>query len=231
MTNALSLDLLNELAETLQRLRNDPGCHGIVLGSTNSKFFSIGFDLPHLYGLPREEFEIFYRRFNEVCLELYTMPKPTVAAITGHAIAGGCILALCCDYRIIADGRKLIGLNEVKLGVPVPFLADCVLRSLVGTRTARDIMEIGEFYPADDALKIGLVDQMLPFEQVLPAAVEKTQTLGSSPQKAFAMVKRNRAKPIEAEVLSCLDEKTKDFVECWFSGEARDRLGEAVKKF
>lgn len=77
-------------------------------------------------------------------LALYTLPKPVVAAITGHAIAGGCILALCCDYRFISEGRKLMGLNEVKLGVPVPYLADRVLHALVGTRYAREIIESGE---------------------------------------------------------------------------------------
>lgn len=231
VTNALSLELIDELTETLQKLRSNTEIHGIVLGSENDKFFSIGFDLPILYDLPRKDFEIFYRRFNQACLQLYTIPRPTVAAITGHAIAGGCILALCCDYRLMADGRKLIGLNEIKLGVPVPFLADSILRSLVGTRTGSEIIEIGDFYTADVALQMGLVDQVLPIEQVLSASVEKARELGASPPKAFAMIKSNRVEKIEADFLSCFEEKKEGFLECWYSSQARDRLSEAIEKF
>jgi enoyl-CoA hydratase/carnithine racemase len=76
---------------------------------------------------------------DSMCLEMLTISKPLVAGIAGHAIAGGCILSLCCDYRFISEGRKLIGLNEIKLGVPVPYVADCILRKLIGHRLARDV--------------------------------------------------------------------------------------------
>jgi enoyl-CoA hydratase/carnithine racemase len=231
VTNALDLRLVNELAEAIQGAKDDPNTHSVVLASSNDKFFSIGFDIPHLYELPREDFEIFYRGFNQTCLDLYTVPKPTVAAITGHAIAGGCILALCCDYRLITDGRKLIGLNEIKLGVPVPYLGDCVLRALVGDRKARDIMEVGEFYPAGKALEMGLVDQVLSLENVLSASIERARMLGESPPKALRTIKRNRVETIEAQVAARLDEKTKAFLDCWYSAHARDRLKEAIDKF
>ena len=143
VTNALDLDLINELGALLERIEHDSSASALVLGSGNEKFFSIGFDIPHLFELPRPAFETFYAAFNRVCQSLYTLPKPTVAAITGHAVAGGCILALCCDYRFIAEGKKWMGLNEIKLGVPVPYLADCVLRNIVGSRYARDMMDTG----------------------------------------------------------------------------------------
>ena len=166
VTNALDLELVHELGQALQGVRHDPHVRGLVLASSNVKFFSIGFDIPSLFDLPREEFQTFYRDFNRMCLDLYTLPRPAVAAITGHATAGGCILALCCDYRFIAEGRKLVGLNEIRLGVPVPYLADCILRHLVGVRLARDVMDSGEFYPPATSLQMGLVDQVLPLEQV-----------------------------------------------------------------
>ena len=74
-------------------------------------------------------------------------------------------MALCCDYRFIAEGRKLMGLNEVKLGVPVPYLGDCILRHLVGARHARDIMDTGDFYHPEVLLQMGMVDQALPLEK------------------------------------------------------------------
>ena len=231
VTNTIDLQLVEELSETLQGVTHDPGVHSLVLGSSNERFFSIGFDIPQLFGLARQDFKFFYQTFNRVCMDLYTLPKPTIAAITGHAIAGGCILALCCDYRFIAQGRKLMGLNEIRLGVPVPYLADCVLRHIVGVRYARDIMDIGEFYQPEESLQMGIVDQVLPLEQVLPKSIEKARLLGGSPQEAFAMIKRNRVERVEAQVLMRLEEKERFFVDRWYSDEARERLREAMEKF
>ena len=231
VTNTIDLQLVEELSETLQGVTHDPGVHSLVLGSSNERFFSIGFDIPQLFGLARQDFKFFYQTFNRVCMDLYTLPKPTIAAITGHAIAGGCILALCCDYRFIAQGRKLMGLNEIRLGVPVPYLADCVLRHIVGVRYARDIMDIGEFYQPEESLQMGIVDQVLPLEQVLPKSIEKARLLGGSPQEAFAMIKRNRVERVEAQVLTRLEEKERFFVDRWYSDEARERLREAMEKF
>ncbi|MCK4251846.1 enoyl-CoA hydratase/isomerase family protein, partial [candidate division WOR-3 bacterium] len=167
VTNALNLELVTKLDETLHKVKKDSNIHSLVLTSSNEKFFSIGFDIPQLFELSKNDFKVFYKAFNRVCMELYTLPKLTIAAITGHAVAGGCILALCCDYRFIADGRKKMGLNEIKLGVPVPYLADCVLRQIVGFRNAREIMDTGEFYESEKLLQMGMVDLILPLDQLL----------------------------------------------------------------
>lgn len=231
VTNALNLELVNQLADALERIEHDPKVCGLVLGTSSDKFFSIGFDIPQLFDLTRKEFEIFYRAINQTCLDLYTMPKPTVAALTGHAIAGGCILALCCDDRFIADGRKLMGLNEIKLGVPVPYVADCVLQDLVGVRNAREIIDGGEFYAAEASLRMGMVDQVLPPEQVMARSIEKVKLTGVSDREAFAQTKRVRVAAIEAQVLARQEEETQLFMERWYSDEARERLREAMEKF
>jgi enoyl-CoA hydratase/carnithine racemase len=231
ITNPLNLDLLDELGEALRKIRHDSGVHSLVLGSSNEKFFSIGFDIPQLFGLSRDDFTVFFRRFNSVCLDLYTLPKPTVAAIAGHAIAGGCILAICCDYRFIAEGRKVMGLNEIKLGVPVPYLPDCALRSIVGVRNAREILDTGEFYQPEQSLRMGMVDQVVPLEQVSSKSVERARLLGSLPQQAFSLIKRSRIEMVEREVVARMEEKERLFIECWYSDEARKRLKEAMEKF
>lgn len=231
VTNALNPQLVNELAEALRSAKHDPDVHSLVLSSANEKFFSIGFDIPQLFELSQEDFEVFFKAFNRVCLDLYTLPKPTVAAMPGHAIAGRCILALCCDYRFIAQGQKLMGLNEIKLGVPVPYLADCVLQRIAGARHARTMMDTGEFYPPAELLSMGVVDQVLPLEQVLPRSIEKAGSVGALPQPAFAMIKRNRTEAVEAQVLARLEEKMQFFIECWYSDVARERLKEAIARF
>jgi len=230
VANALNLDHVTHLANALEEAKRDPEVHGIVLTSANDKIFSLGFDIPWLHGATQERVGQFFRFFNRTCLDLYTSPKPTVAAITGHAIAGGTILALCCDYRFIAEGRKLMGLNEIKLGVPVPYLPDCIARQLLGVVKAREVLETGDFYPAEDLLRMGMVDHVLPVEGVLPKSVEKADRLGSA-LKAFSLIKKNRVEVIEAQVREHDEEKARAFLECWFSPEAQERLKEAIKKF
>lgn len=231
VTNPLNPACVSVFAETVQQVKSDPDIHALVLRSANNKFFSIGLDIPQLIDLSEEDFRQFYKLFNQVCMELYTMPKPTVAAVTGHAIAGGCILALCCDYRLIARGRKLMGLNEIKLGVPVPYLAHLVLESLVGIRQAREIMDTGDFYAAQESLKMGMVDQVVPLSHVVPKSIERARRLGSMHQEAFRMIKRNRTEKVETRVRSHWEEKQQFFIKCWFSEEAQAQLKEALKTF
>jgi len=230
-TNPLGVDLVARLADTLQTIRRESAYRGLVLTSHNDRFFSIGFDLPHLLCLSRADFAAFYRAFNLMCLSLYTLPKPTAAAISGHATAGGCILALCCDYRLIAAGRTLIGLNEIKLGVPVPYAADRILRDAVGSRNARLVVESGDFYPPEAAADLGLVDEVLPGQELLRKAVETVRAHGSAPGSAFAEIKRSRTEVVERLIRSQLDETDRAFVECWYSQAARSRLNQALAKF
>lgn len=231
VTNPIDDELVNALTATLQQVRENDEVHALVLGSASDKFFSIGFNLPQLIGLEIEQFTAFYRAFNRVCLDLYTLPKPSVAALCGHAVAGGCILALCCDYRVIAEGRKLMGLNEVKLGVPVPYPAERILLSLIGVEGAHQVIDGGEFYPAANLLQMGLVDAVVPQEQVWLEALATAKSLGGAPLEANALIKSNRVAKVAAGILSGLDEHEGRFVERWYSPEARTLLQEAAKKF
>ena len=231
VTNPLGPGMVQALREALRALKEDLSALALVLGSANEKFFSIGLAIPELFPLSKQEFASFFHAYNLLCLELYSFPKPTVAALTGHALAGGFILTTCCDYRFIAQGRKLMGMNEVKLGVPVPYAADRILRELVGGRAAREICEGGEFYPPEVSLRLGLVDEVLPLEEVLPRAVEKARTLGSSPPLAYAETKRNRVEKVEADILARMEEKDRLFVDLWYAPETRERLKAAMEKF
>ncbi|KPJ72345.1 hypothetical protein AMJ52_06590 [candidate division TA06 bacterium DG_78] len=231
VTNALNLELVTELDTMFQEVKDNPDVHSLVLSSTHEKFFSIGFDIPELFKLSKDNFSIFYKAFNRLCLDLYTFPKLTIAAITGHAVAGGCILALCCDYRFIAEGKKKMGLNEIKLGVPIPYPADCMLRQIVGFRNSREIVDSGEFYLPEKLLHLGVVDEILPLDLVLAKAIEKARSLDALSPDAFALIKRNRVEAVEAQIMPKLREKERIFLEYWFSDETRKRLKAAMEKF
>jgi enoyl-CoA hydratase/carnithine racemase len=231
VTNALNLQVIQELSGSLQQVKSDPETKGMVLTSSNRKFFCIGYDLTELYGISKEEFTVFYRAFNQFCLDLYSIPKPTAAAITGHAIAGGCALTLCCDYRYIAEGRKLMGFNVVKIGIPLPYMVNCLLLNLVGYRKTRDISESGEFYSPEQLLEMGMVDEIVPENEVIEKAREKILVLAGLPEKAYAVTKLNRIEQVKHKITEHLEEKENYFIECWSSPETRKLIKKAMEKF
>jgi enoyl-CoA hydratase/carnithine racemase len=231
VTNPIDLELVDELTEILQSASTRPDIHALVLTSANDKFFSIGLDIPRLYDLSQADFSHFYHEFNRVCIELFSLPIPTVAAITGHAVAGGCILAICCDHRFIAEGHKLMGLNEIKLGVPVPYPAHCILHQLVGDAHARELMYLGEFIKPENALKASLVDQILPIDEVRIQAIEFAAAVGGLSHSAFRVIKQNRTQPVVARIHEQLAEKESVFVEHWYSDDTRRNLKAAIEKY
>ncbi|NHJ02980.1 MAG: enoyl-CoA hydratase/isomerase family protein [Candidatus Heimdallarchaeota archaeon] len=231
-TNALNTALLNELQTTLSYFSADDNIRALVLTSSSDRFFSIGLDVPEVFDLSQSDFESFYRLFTQVCLDLFIFHKPVIAAIPGHATAGGCILALCCDYRYISQGKAVMGLNEIKLGVPVPYLADYILHSIVGTKDARSLMESGNFLPVEELARFGLVDEVInPPSELLKRAMEKAKEFCSYSPTAYTAIKYNRTNPIITRYTQTREEEVKLFVQCWYSDTARHVLKEIINKF
>jgi enoyl-CoA hydratase/carnithine racemase len=231
ITNAIGWQLINDLRATIREVAEDPEARAMVLTSEGDKFFSIGLDIPELIDMDQEEFARFLEAFEGLCIDLYTLPKPTVCAITGHATAGGAIIALCADHRIVSAGRMVMGLNEVKLGVAVPWTADRILRDMVGGKTASRIMEGGDFYSPEELLGLGLVDEVVPPDQLMPVSIQLANSLASASLDAFAVIKRNRTQPVMDAIEACLPEKQREFVSMWYSEEAQKNLAEAMLKF
>jgi enoyl-CoA hydratase/carnithine racemase len=227
-TNPISPKLVDDLLEAQTIIRKDFG--GMVL-TGSSKFFCIGFDLPSLVHFDRTQMSDFLRKFNGLVLNLYTLPVPTCCAVAGHAIAGGNILMLASDFRLAASGKKLIGLNEIKLGVPVPYLADLILRQLIGDRAATGMLYSGEFITTSDAKKTGLVDDVVSPEDVEAMAIEKVMKIADLPQAAFSEIKANRTEAIRSLYEQNCRRKDEYFLDCWFSDPVQALMKEAAKKF
>jgi enoyl-CoA hydratase/carnithine racemase len=231
VTHPLDLALLEDLSDRLATLASDASVAALVLTGAGEKFFSIGFDLPALVPLDRESFAVFFRAFNRVTMELFSFPAPTVAAVRGHAVAGGCILALACDRRVIAEERTLMGLNEIRLGVPIPLPGDCILRSTVSPGVARTIVESGEFHESARLLEMGLVDGIVPRERVLERAVAVAAEHGAFPRDVARAIKRSRTARVDLEVAAGREAHERAFLEAWFSADARARLADAAERF
>jgi len=231
VTNAIGTELLYELTDLINDAGEKDEVTSIVLSSSNEKFFSIGFNLPELLQLNKTDFGDYYQKFNRLCVDLFTLNKPTIAALTGHAIAGGFILALCCDYRFISEGRTKVGLNEIKLGLPIPYPANCILQALVGNRIGRDVTYGGNFYTPSESFELGLVDKVLPPKDVIQKAINCVGDLSKVPEKAFSAIKSNRVDPVMREIEENLAVRERDFSDFWFSEEARIKLEEAKERF
>jgi enoyl-CoA hydratase/carnithine racemase len=228
VTNAISCELVDELSASLPTIVKD--ARGLVLAG-GDKFFSIGLDLPQLLQLPRREMDSFWQRFDQVLLELYTLPIPAAAAINGHAVAGGTILALTADCRFIGDSRNLMGLNEVNIGVPVPYLADLMLRQLIDARAADEMVFGGELIAPEKAKAIGLVSDVVPEESLETRTVETVKTMALKPQHAMRQIMENRTEAVRQRFEHHRDVKRSAMMQCWFQPEVQQMLAEAAKKF
>jgi len=227
-TNAINGQLVYDMQEALTEITNQ--YQGLVLAG-GDKFFSIGLDLPELLELERDTMSYFWHSFNQLAFDIFTMPLPTVCALSGHAVAGGNVLALTCDYRLAGSDKKQIGLNEIKLGVPVPYLADLILRQIVGDRAATNMIFRGEFMPFADAHKAGLIDDIFAPEDVEEQAVSKAALQAEFPQQAFAALKAHRVEDISLKYQEFSTSRNEVFLDCWFSAPVQELLQEAAQKF
>ncbi|MEM7195251.1 MAG: enoyl-CoA hydratase/isomerase family protein [Pseudomonadota bacterium] len=228
VTNAISPQLLQELESALSTVV-DESC-GLVLAG-GEKFFSIGFDLPTLVDMNRESFKQFWDQFNRVFFRIYTLPVPTISALEGHAVAGGAVLSLATDFRIGSRGKKQFGLNEIKLGIPIPYSTDLVLRQIAGDRVATQLAFSGEFVLQENAVALNLLDDVADPEETLSSAREKMNTLAKNCSPAFAAIKACRTQPIIREYETWVDDKDKDFLDIWFDPRVQEKLKKAAESF
>ena len=135
------------------------GARGVIL-TGYERFFSAGLDLVTLYGLERDAMDGFMARFDAVMLRVFAFPRPVVAAIGGHAVAGGAVLALACDARVMGATAGRIGLNEIRLGVPFPASALEIVRHAVPARSVESVLYEGELFDPRAALERGLVTEV-----------------------------------------------------------------------
>jgi enoyl-CoA hydratase/carnithine racemase len=181
--NALNLELLRAVRSAIDESVRD-GLRGIVLSGAQG-LFSAGVDVPALLGLDRDGVREYWREFFALCTTLARVPIPMVAAITGHSPAGGAVLALFCDYRVMAEGPYRIGLNEVQVGLIVPEAIQLVLRRAVGRNRAEKLLISGTMLESTQALACGFVDELVGVDQVITRALHWMRDLLALPSRAM----------------------------------------------
>lgn len=195
--NAIDAALLEKLAGLFEGLAADRAIRAAVI-TADGRAFSAGLNLKTAPGLDRAGQRRLVDALNDGFGTLYAWPKPLVAAVNGHAIAGGLILALCADWRIVADVAMQISLAEVRVGVTYPVAALQIARAELAPPAARRLILLGETVDAAAAEALAIVDERVPAETLLARAIARAERHAGLPPQAFAIIKRElRAAELE----------------------------------
>lgn len=221
--NALNEAMVDELHDVFNDLQTNPDVRAVVLTGTG-KFFSFGFDVPELYDYSPEDFTGYLRKFTGLYTDMFVFPKPLVAAINGHAVAGGCMLATACDVRLMVGGNAKISLNEITFGSAVFAGSVEMLRFIVGSRNAEKIVLGGKMLTADEAHSLRLVDQVVHESSLLNSATTKAGEMSACNPRAFAGIKDLLRNPTAVLMKSNEDQSIAAFVDIWYSPETRESL-------
>jgi enoyl-CoA hydratase/carnithine racemase len=214
--NALDLELLEEGHRVLADLAQDEPAAVVITGREG--FFSAGVDLKLAPTLDPLAQRAMVEGINRLFAAWYSFPRPVVAAVNGHAIAGGLILALCADHRV-GGGEAKLGLTELKAGIPYPLAAMAVVRAELSAPAARELVLRAELIGPEAARDLGALDEVVALDDVLPRALEVAEELAALPRSAYGRIKHQlRRDAIEA--LSGIGDDP--LLESWMAPEAGD---------
>jgi enoyl-CoA hydratase len=194
------------------------------------QFFCAGLDLPHLLPLGRAEIGAFMDEFRAAMLRLFLLPLPVVAAINGHAVAGGCVIALQADVRIMAEGKGRIGLAEVPLGLGLPPVVVETLRAQVPQASLVPIALEGRMLLAGEAQQLGLVQEVAEPDKLIARALEKAKSLAALPADPVAQVKGALRRPAADAVRASSAGDSGRWLDLWFSPRGQESLRAAVAR-
>ena len=221
--NALDESLVERLSKSLGHLASDRDIRAVIL-TGQGKFFSFGFDIPEFLGYSKESFIRYLTKFCNLYTSMFLFPKPLIAALNGHTIAGGSMLAIACDYRLMTSGKAKISLNEITFGSTVPAGSVEMLKYCVGHGNAQKILYSGAMYSADEARQLGLVDQICPPEALLGTAKQVAKDFAQRDSAAFRNIKGLLRGSVAQEMARKEKDSILEFVDIWYSEETWNRL-------
>jgi enoyl-CoA hydratase len=201
--SALDVELCDALVAEIGRVR-DSEARALVITGTGSSF-SAGVDLFRVMAGGEAYVRAFLPRMDALFHDVLTFPKPVIAAVNGHAIAGGCVLAAACDHRVMARGNGRIGIPELLVGVPFPALPLAIVSDRVARASARSLVYRGATMLAEEALDVGLVDEIGDLDSLLSQACAVAESFAEIPAVSFALTKRALVQPVLDRVRALAD--------------------------
>jgi enoyl-CoA hydratase len=226
--NALDTEFCNALADRLAALRT-ADVKAVVLTGTG-KIFSAGVDLKRLSQGGALYVRDFLPSLHRLYETIFFHPKPVVAALNGHAIAGGCILAACADRRVMARDAGRIGVTELLVGVPFPALAFEILRFTVPARVLPEVTYSGATYATDAALDRGWVDDVAEPAELIEDALAVAQELAEISPAAFAQTKAQMRAPVAERFAISGAVTDKAVTDIWCASETLARVRDYVER-
>ena len=216
--NALDLSFIDALADTLAGLEDRRDVGALVVTGTG-RFFSAGLDLKAVPAYSRDEQRALATGLNRMVGRLYGLPLPVVAAVNGHAIAGGVIVMLCCDYRIGAAGDYKIGLTEARVGVVFPVGPMAVVQSELSHTAARRAVLLARNVTPPEALAEGLLDELQPPERLLARAAEIAGEMAALPRTSYGRIKRQMRAAALARIEDAVSNQNDPVLDAWLGAE------------
>lgn len=227
--NAIDLELADEFATALEGIEtNDDIGALIITGAGNC--FSAGLDLKVVPTYDRAQQQAMVMQVNRLFGGLYGLQLPTIAAVNGHAIAGGVILTLCCDYRIGAEGDYKLGLAEMRVGVPFPVAAMAIVRSELSHPVARTMVLTARNYSPGDAVSMGVLDELQPRERLLPRAIEVATEMAALPHSSYGRIKRELRSAALAQIDDAISNRNEPMLDSWLSTETSKASADALRR-
>ncbi|NQU67160.1 MAG: enoyl-CoA hydratase/isomerase family protein [Candidatus Marinimicrobia bacterium] len=227
--NAINGQLVDELLIQLKTIEADASIKGVILTGLPG-YFSAGLDVLELFPLNKEHILDFWERFYELLMMIFTFPKPLFSAISGHCPAGGTVIAIMTDYRMMAEGKFTIGLNEVAVGLVIPYGIGYIAQYLCGQRNAEKLALTAKLIYPNDALKYGLIDEVCPNEEIQFRAQNLMEEWIQLPQMQQRMTKLQFRKPIIDYMNNHRDDDLKQVTDIWFTPEFQVAMGALVTK-
>ena len=224
--NALGPAFLTAMNQLLDGL-GDAGA-AVITGQGSA--FSAGLDLPALVDLDNPGMYRFIEQFNALMLRVFELPIPVVAAVNGHAIAGGCVLALQADLRLAADRDARIGLNEAQLGIGLPGVVLETLRCQVPGSSLAPIALEGRLFSPREALQLGLLHEVVPEGELIDKALQRAQGLASLPPAGVRQVKAALRREVAARVRAEGAEESGRWVTSWLHPASQEKLRATVAR-
>ena len=227
-SNAINAEMVAELHQMIINIENDNNIGGLIITGKEG-FFSAGLDLIELYDYDENKIREFWNNFLEFVTALASFKKPLISAISGHSPAGGCVLAICSDYRIMAEGKFIIGLNEVPVGIIVPEGIFHLYSFWIGNANASQFLLEGKLLGCEEALKYGLINEVVNPLSLMSVAEKKMQQYLQYDRTTWQQSKLNIRKELLLRVGADQSESLELMLKQWWSPSTRSILNTIIQ--
>jgi len=227
--NALNSEVLADLNELVDTVNADSDIYALVLTGSGEKAFVAGADIGEMSTLTKAEGEAFGKKGNDVFRKIETMPIPTIAAVNGFALGGGCELSMACDIRICSD-TAVFGQPETGLGITPGFGGTQRLARLIGPGMAKQLIYSAKNIKADEALRVGLVNAVYPAEELMAAAEKLASTIAKNAPIAVRACKKAINEGLEVGMDEAVVIEEKLFGSCFETADQKEGMGAFLEK-